>query len=78
MVMVTNGISYPYFDDDGTPQIDSVEIVERFALNESQNGLAWTATFTDPNTFTAPVRITASWRWVPGEAIKPWNCAFFD
>ncbi len=78
LVVMTNKIDYAYFDDDGTPQTESVEIVERFTLDNDRGTLQWTATVTDPATFTTPVTILTSWRWVPGEVIKPWNCAVFE
>jgi hypothetical protein len=32
----------------------------------------------DPEFFTEPVVVRANWEWVPGETIKPWNCAVSD
>jgi len=78
LVVTTDKINYPYFDDDGAPQTVSLEIVERFTLDDDLTNLHWTAIATDPATFTAPVTILTSWRWVPGEVIKPWNCAVFE
>ena len=78
LVVTTDKINYPYFDDDGTPQTESVQFVERFALDDDRGTLQWTATATDPATFTEPVTIVTRWRWVPGEVIRPWNCAVFE
>lgn len=75
LVVTTDRIDYPYFDDDGTPQTGSLVIVERFEPGDDWRTLQSTATATDPATFTAPVTILTRWRWVPGEVIKPWNCA---
>lgn len=44
-------------------------------MDEDLRTLQSTATATDPANFTAPVTILTRWRWVPGEVIKPWNCA---
>ncbi|MDE0003033.1 MAG: DUF6152 family protein [Rhodospirillaceae bacterium] len=75
LVATTDKIDFPYFDDDGTPQTESLVIVERFTMDDDRTTLQSTAIATDPATFTAPVTILTNWRWVPGEAIKPWNCA---
>ena len=75
LVVTTDRIDFPYFDDDGTPQTESLVIVERFTMDDDRTTLQSTATATDPATFTAPVTILTNWRWVPGETIKPWNCA---
>lgn len=78
LVVTTDRIDYPYFDDDGTPQTGSLVIVERFELGDDRRTLQSTAIATDPAAFTAPVTILTRWRWVPGEVIKPWNCAVSD
>ena len=75
LVVTTDKIDYAYFDDDGTPQSESLVIVERFTLDDDWTNLQLTATATDPATFTGPVTTRTNWRWVPGEVIKPWNCA---
>ena len=75
LVVSTSRIDYPYLNDDGVPMSDGVEIVERFILSENEQTLDWRATVTDPQNFTEPVEITARWRSVPDETIKPWNCA---
>ena len=75
LVVTTTDSSYPYFDDDGTPKSESMEIIERFSLSSDGHSLDWKATMTDPAVFTEPVVIEASWEWIPGETIKPWNCA---
>ena len=75
LVVTTNNISYGYFDDDGTPQTQDMEFIERFTVSEDGSSLAWEASATDAATFTAPVTIRAAWDWVPGETIRVWNCA---
>lgn len=75
LVVTTDNIDFAYFDDDGTPQTESLVIVERFTMDDDRTKLQSTATATDPATFTAPVTILTNWQWVPGETIKPWNCA---
>ena len=77
LLVSTSRIDYPYFNDDGVPMSEAVEIVERFTLSEDEQTLDWHATVTDPQYLTAPIEMTAQWRWVPGETIKPWNCTMW-
>ncbi len=71
----TKRINYPYFNDQGIPQTEAVEIVEAFTLSENNTRLDWTATLTDPGTFTEPVALPEMhWDWIPGQEIKPYNC----
>ena len=76
LVVTTTNIEYPYMDEQGTPQSDSVEVVERFTLSADERTLDWEATVTDPGTMTEPVvAFTTRWEWIPGEALQPYNCA---
>jgi len=75
LIVTTTNSNYPYFDDDGVAKSESMEFVERFSLGADEQTLSWEATMTDPEYFTEPVVIRASWDWVPGETVKPWNCA---
>jgi hypothetical protein len=77
LVVTTSRIDYPYFNDDGVPMSEDLELVERFSLSDDGTTLSWRATATDPQNFTAPVEQSATWRWVPGESIKPWECALW-
>jgi hypothetical protein len=75
LVVTTNNINYPFFDDRGTPMSEAVEIVERFTLSEDETRLDWTATVVDPGTFTEPVAMPElHWEWIPGEEVKEYNC----
>ncbi len=58
----TSRVSWPYFDDDGTPQSPNVELLERFTLIDDKSTLAYSLTVIDPASFVEP--ITASWEWV--------------
>jgi hypothetical protein len=75
LVVTTTRISDPYFDDLGTPQSAQSRIVERFTLSEDESRLDYTATVTDPQTFTEPATLTGFWEWVAGEQIKTFNCS---
>ena len=75
----TTGINYPYLDEYGTPQSDSVEVVESFTLSADGRHLDWSATVTDPRNFTEPFVIsTTRWEWLPGETLQAYNCAETD
>lgn len=66
----TTRVSWPYFDDAGTPQTEGVEIIERFALDDDANRLNYTMTVTDPASFVEPV--TLDWQWIDiGEPFAP-------
>ena len=72
--VATAGINYPYFDDLGTPQGETVEVAERFTLSADERRLDWTATITDRETLTEPVVLEGYMTWIPGEQVKPYNC----
>ena len=75
LIVETNRINYPYFNDQGIPQSEAVEIVERFTLSEDETKLDWTATLVDPETFTEPITMAEMhWEWIPENRIKPYNC----
>ena len=75
LIVETNRINYPYFNDQGIPQSDAVKIIERFTLNAQDARLDWTAILTDPGTFTEPVTMAGMhWEWIPDNEIKPYNC----
>ncbi|HEY5622280.1 MAG TPA: DUF6152 family protein [Gammaproteobacteria bacterium] len=75
LVVETSGIDYPYFNDQGIPQSEDLRIVERFTLSAGGTKLDWTATTTDPQTFTEPVEMAElHWDWIPGQELKPYNC----
>ena len=75
LVVETNRINYPYFNDQGIPQSEAVEIVERFTLSTDETRLDWAATLVDPGTFTEPVTMhDMHWEWIPANVIKPYDC----
>jgi hypothetical protein len=79
LVIRTDNINYPFFDDRGTPQSEAVEIVEHFTLSEDESQLDWVATVVDRGTFTEPVAMPAMhWDWIPGEEVKEYNCTVAD
>ena len=74
LVIYTDKINYPYFDDLGTPQSGNLKIVERYALSEDETRLDWEAVASDPEIFTAPVVLSGYLVWVAGEEVKPFDC----
>lgn len=76
LVVETTNIDWPYFDDVGTPMSSELQTVERYTLSADGQRLHMELTVTDPLTFTEPVHLTgAYWVLVPGEQIKPYECA---
>ncbi len=78
LVVSTNRVSWPYFDDLGTPQSEEVEMVERFSMSDDEQRLRWEATITDPTYLAEPAVVRQQYEWIPGEEIKPYNCAAPD
>lgn len=74
LVIYTDKINYPYFDDLGTPQSGNLKIVERYTLSEDQARLDWEAVANDPEIFTEPVVLDGYLVWVPGEEVKRFDC----
>ncbi len=75
LVVRTTDIDWRYLDDLGTPLSEDVVIDERFTLSEDGAELVWEASITDPVNFTEPVMQRILWAWLPGQEIKPFNCA---
>lgn len=66
----TTRVSWPYFDDAGTPQTENVEILERFTVSADGDRLEYSMTVTDPASFVEPVNL--SWYWIDiGEEMVP-------
>ena len=75
LVVETDRINWPYFDNRGAPQSGDVRMVERFAMSEDEMSLRWSVTITDPLNLVRPATVTQEYVWVPGDQIKPFNCA---
>ena len=74
LVVTTTNINWPWFDRQGVPQSEAVEIVERFTFSEDDTRFDYSATITDPATFTEPVVLDTYRVWAPGEVIAPYDC----
>ena len=75
LVVRTSRIDWPYFDQNGLPQSEALETAERFTVNGEGSRLNYELVVTDPWLFTEPVMLGKSWRWIPGDAVLPFNCA---
>ena len=79
LIVETGRINYPFFNDQGIPQSEAVEMVERFTLSADETRLDWTATLVDPETFTDPITMhDMHWEWTPANEIKLYNCVVDD
>jgi hypothetical protein len=75
LVVETTNISWPYFDKNGTPVSDDLQVSERITLRENDTRLDWEYTIVDPYTLLEPAVLTRHYAWVPGEQIKQFDCA---
>jgi hypothetical protein len=75
LIVETTDIGWRYVDDLGTPQSENAVIAERFTLSPDGTELDWEARISDPLNFTEPVVMEGVWVWIPGQEIKPFNCA---
>lgn len=75
LIIETTDIGWRYVDDLGTPQSENAVIAERFTLSPDGTELDWEARISDPLNFTEPVVMEGMWVWIPGQEIKPFNCA---
>lgn len=78
LVVTTQFISWPYFDQSGVPLGPDARVEERFTPSEDGSRLDYTLTVTDPDTFTRPVTLGKYWTWRAGERIQPFDCAEFE
>lgn len=75
LVVETTRVSYPYFNAVGVPLSEAAEIVERFTPTADGSRLDYEMIVTDPVNFTAPVVRNTFWLYLPGQEVKPYNCA---
>ena len=70
----TTRIGWPYVDDDGRPQTDGVEVIERFSLLNDGSLLRYTQTVTDAASLVEPMTVTWDMFDAGDEAIEPVQC----
>ena len=70
----TTRIGWPYLDDEGRPQSENVEILERFSLLEGGARLRYSQTVTDPESLVEPM--TVGWEYIAdaAEELTPVSC----
>jgi hypothetical protein len=73
LVVTTTRVSWPFFDNIGSPQTTAVEIAERFRVSDDQTKLTFHVTVTDPATFTAPAVVEGYWLAL-GDTIARYDC----
>jgi hypothetical protein len=74
LVVATDGITWAYFDHQGTPLSPATSIVERFTPTADGSRLQYTMIVTDPVNFTRPMELTKSWVARANESVKPYEC----
>ncbi len=76
LVVTTTDIDFPWFDQEGIPQSDELELVERFTVSADNRYLSYSATATDAAVFTEPVVLEKGWLSVPGEQVQTYECGW--
>ena len=74
LVISTARISYPFFDDLGTPQTGNLKMEERYRISPEEGVLVWEASFIDPIVFKEKIQISGDIVYYPNETIKKFNC----
>ena len=78
LIIRTTDISWPYFDDLGTPLSRDAVVMERFTQHPNGRELTWDAEIRDSENFTEPVQMHVEWQYLPGQEVKPFNCALVE
>ncbi|HEY5623323.1 MAG TPA: DUF6152 family protein [Gammaproteobacteria bacterium] len=73
LIVRTTRVSWPYFDNIGTPLTEDAVITERFSLSEDQARLDFEVLIEDPAVFTRPASIVGHWLAL-GEQIARFDC----
>ena len=74
LVVNTERVNAPYFYGDGTPQSDTIRLVERFTVNETEDRLDYRLIVDDPATFAERLEFTRYWAWKPGVEVERYDC----
>lgn len=78
LVVTTTRVDWPFSDEVGTPQSGAVELIERFTMTDDETRLDYELTSVDQAVFLSPSVRTASWVWVPGLEIEPFECTLWE
>jgi hypothetical protein len=76
LVVTTTDIDFPWFDQEGIPQSEHLELVERFTVSEDNRYLSYSVTATDPTVFVEPVVLEKGYVSVPGEQVQTYECGW--
>jgi hypothetical protein len=74
LVVETDHIKPQYFDPDGVPQSEMIQLVERFTPNVAYDRLDYSVTVTDPVFFSRPFELTRYFVWKPEMTVASYNC----
>jgi Family of unknown function (DUF6152) len=74
LVVETDHIAAGYFDHEGTPQSDQIEVIERFTPNADYTRLDYRLTVTDPVYFSETFDLTRYFVWKPENTVHPYEC----
>jgi hypothetical protein len=74
LVVETDHLAAGYFDHEGTPQSEQIEVVERFTPNADYTRLDYTLTTTDPVNFERPFDLKRYFVWKPENTVHPYEC----
>jgi hypothetical protein len=77
LVINTSHVNWPYFDQDGTPISEDVQIMERYRLSDDQTRLDVEITVTDPGTFKEPAVVKNAW-FAYGDTLSRYDCQSED
>jgi len=78
LVVTTTDISWPYYDDIGTPQTDAMVVEERFTLRENGTRLDYAQSAFDPAILNSPALLNGYFWLEEGTQIEPFNCQVGD
>lgn len=75
LVVNTDSVNWPFFDDAAKiPQSESVEMYERFELNDDGTQMLYELTVTDPQSFTEPAKASWLMDWRPDLEMQYYDC----
>ena len=70
----TTRVGWPYIDDEGKPQTENVEILERFSLIDNGNRLDYRQTVSDPESLLEPMSTGLEYVDIGETTIEPVSC----
>ena len=73
LVVTTARVNWPFFDNRGSGQSDTVRIVERFTLSDDQTRLDFETTVIDPPNLYEPAVLQGHWLAL-GHTLPAYNC----